>query len=339
MKKQKIKNTKGWGTKTESGEEMWDDRPVFEGEQISIKDKIKLLFYPKKLYLYSWVSRYVRRHKSSQKNKTLKIVDVGCGTGATVIDFKKMFKRNAEIIGVDVMSEQIDIAKKRIKEYGVWSEFHLYDGENLPFSDNSIDIIYSSDVLGHVKDVRLWLQELYRVLKPNGEIIMFSESKLGKHAYIRNYLLSKNINTDPHAEFHISLYSKSELKDKLINQGFIVKTMISVFLAKFFVHPEELYLALQNTKNNNKHTSFIITFLRISNQLLYLIKNSTKPISLIFSEFYGLIEMTVFGRFFESQGYLIRAIKITEAVKSEENKSIDKFTPLEVEYSAVVVED
>ncbi len=332
---QQTQKTQGWGTKTEDGEEMWDDRPVFEGAKISAKDRVKLLFYPKKLYLYSWVSRYVRRHKSSQKNKTLKIVDVGCGTGATVIDLKKMFKRQAEIIGVDVMSEQIDIAKKRIKEYGIWSEFYIYDGENLPFSDNSIDVIYSSDVLGHVKDVRIWLQELYRVLKPNGEIIMFSESKLGKHAYIRNYLLKNNINTDPHAEFHISLYSKSELKNKFVKQGFEIKTMISVFLLKFFVHPEELYVVLSKSKQKK----LAIRLLKILNKLLYKIKNITKPVSLIICEFYGLIEMTFFGRFFESQGYLIRAIKTTQAEKAEENKTVDRFTSLEVEYSAMSTED
>jgi len=326
----KNQQTKGWGTKTKDGQEMWDDRPIFQGAKISHKDRLKLFFYPKKFYLYHWVARYVRKQGSSLTQK-LKIVDVGCGTGATVIDLKKMFHRGVEVIGVDVMSDQIDIAQKRMKEYGIWSEFYLYDGEHLPFSDSSVDVIYSSDVLGHVKDVSAWLQELYRVLKPNGEIIMFSESKLGKHAYIRNYLMKKHINTDPHAVFHISLYSKKELKKIFTKQGFIIKTMMSVFLAKFFVHPEELYPVMQKTKG--------VFFLKKINAILYFLKNITRPVSLAVAELYGFIEMTLFGRWFESQGYLIRAEKETEAVKNEEYKRIEKFTPLSVEYSAVALDE
>jgi len=83
------------------------------------------------------------------------------------------------------------------------------------------------DVLGHVKNVDGWLAELSRVLKPGGALAMFSESKLGKHAYIRNYLMRRGINTDPHAEFHISLYSKEELQEKLRIAGFAVKRMFS----------------------------------------------------------------------------------------------------------------
>ena len=320
MKKQK---TNGWGTKTTSGEEMWDDLPLFKNEVITKFDWFKLFFYPKKFYLYRWALKYVKRNHKKSK---IKIVDIGSGTGGTVIDFKKIFGRRVEIIGVDVINEQVELSKKRMKKFGVWSEFHLYDGENLPFSDKSIDIIYSSDVLGHVQDVPLWLKELNRVLKPNGEILMFSESKLGKHAYIRNYLMTKGINTDPHAEFHISLYSKKQLKELFVNNGLIIKTMLSIFWMAFFAHPEEMHSIIQKQKG--------IFVIKLINKVLFFIKNLTKPVSLAVAEFYGLIEMTILGRFIESQGYIIRAVKELETVEYDEPERIERFTPLAVEYTA-----
>ena len=264
--------TLGWGVRGEGGVEIWDAEPVFRGEIVTWKDKLKLLFYPKKWFLY----RHIKLKVESIKYKVdepIRILDVGCGTGADVIDLKKMFGRRVEVIGVDVVSLEIDIAKEKIKRHGVWAEVMVYDGENLPFPDHNFDAIYTSDVLGHVKNVDGWLAELSRVLKPGGALAMFSESKLGKHAYIRNYLMKRGINTDPHKEFHISLYSKEELQEKLRIAGFAVKTMRSSVYAPGFV----------------------------SNWF----KKRFHPYSTAVFELCGLVGMLLIGKFIETQGYVI----------------------------------
>ncbi len=297
----KNNNTLGWGVITNEGVELWDAEPVFCGEKVSIKDKLKLIFYPKKFLLYTSIAKAKRKagKKRNLHKEPFRILDVGCGTGATIIDLKKLFGREVEVVGLDVIKIQLELAKKKIKQHGIWPKLKWYDGSNLPFGNKTFDAIYTSDVLGHVEDVPTWLKELRNVLKPEGTLAMFSESKLGKHAYIRNYLINRGLNTDPHAEFHISLYSKAELQDILQEAGFEIDKMYSSFWAKFFVHPDELYPQLQN---QNK---FLI--LKTINKLLYTLKKKTHPYSTALAELYGLLEMVTLGRKLESQGYVILA--------------------------------
>lgn len=295
--KTSTSETLGWGITTDGGIEMWDTDPVFTGESVTFKDKLKLLFYPKKWFLY----RHIEKHKKRLNVQTYRILDVGCGMGATVIDFKKMFNRSVEVIGIDVVRMQVDLGNTKLKKHGVSAQLEWYDGEHFPFNSESFDAIYTSDVLGHVQNVQPWLEELARVLKPGGVLAMFSESVLGPHAKIRQYMLRRGLNTDPHAEYHISLYHKVELKTKLQDAGFDVKRMYSSFWLKFLCHPDELYPALQKSER--------FGILKTLNRWLYNFKKKTHPYYAAVAELYGLIEMYTIGRFVESQGYVILAQK------------------------------
>lgn len=290
-------DTLGWGVTTEEGIEMWDADPVFTGETVTTKDRFKLLFYPKKWFLY----RHIEKHKKKMNIQTYRILDVGCGMGATVIDLKKMFNRSVEIIGLDVVQMQVDLGNTKLKQHGVSAQLQWYDGEHLPFNAESFDAIYTSDVLGHVKEVQPWLEELSRVLKPGGVLAMFSESALGPHAYVRQYMHKRGLNTDPHAEYHVSLYGRDELKVKLQDAGFEIKRMYSSFWLKFLCHPDELYPALQKSEK--------FSILKTLNSWLYSLKKKTHPYYAAVAELYGLIEMYLLGRFVQSQGYVILAKK------------------------------
>jgi ubiquinone/menaquinone biosynthesis C-methylase UbiE len=295
----KHKNTtKGWGKVDNEGSEIWDTDPIFKNDKVELKDWSKLSFYPKKWFLYRFIKKHIKKVDQPA------ILDVGCGTGATLIDFKRMFGRRVKVVGVDVIHMQVDLAKEKIKKSGVWAEVDHFDGINLPFSDNSFDAIYTSDVLGHVDHVEAWLSELNRVLKPGGVLAMFSESKLGKHAYIRNYLLKRGLNVDPHAEFHISLYSKTMLKELIERAGFEIKSMRTAFWASFFVHPDEFHRSFDI--DNTDHKFFILKNL---NKILYRIKKILHPVSTAGCELYGLVEMYVVGKYVEAQGYIILAKK------------------------------
>lgn len=292
-----LMEDRAWG-QIRDGSEMWDAPPVFLGARVRFLDRAKLLFYSKKWVLYRSIEKsYVK----SQKSNVYRVLDVGCGTGGAVIDLAKLLP-DAEVVGVDVVEQQIAITKERIKKYGVRAAQALaYDGQTLPFPDASFDAVYSSDVLGHVSDVSEWLSELSRVLKPGGSLAMFSESALGRHAVIRRYLLDRGLNVDPHAAFHISLYAKQDLQKLLEQAGFGVPRIYSVFLFAFFLHPDEFYPALRAQKR--------FFFLRTINGLLCAIKKATHPFFAAAAELLGLLEMVTIGRFCQSQGYIILAKK------------------------------
>ncbi len=295
-----TENTTGWGVHADDGTEIWDAPPVFAGESVTWKEKAKLLFYPKKFLLYRAIAKDIKRKNVGDLRDPYRILDVGSGTGASLIDMKKLFGRHVEIVGADVMALQNDIAVQNLKNHGLHADVVLYERE-LPFADYSFDAVYTSDVLGHVPDVEFWLSELNRVLVPHGLLAMFSESQLGKHAWLRKYLLKRGLNTDPHAEFHISLYDKGDLHGMISRAGFDIGTMLSTVWAKFFVHPDELYPAFQ------KHGKFF--FLRQINAFFHWIKKKLHPVSTAAAELYSLVELVTIGRFVESQGYVIIARK------------------------------
>lgn len=293
-------NKLGWGKITETGAELWDSNPVFLNHKVRLVDFLKLFFYPKKFFLYRSIIKF-KKHEKIAGDRAFRILDVGCGTGSSLIDLSRMLGRGVEVYGADVLKNQVDIAKEKIDNAGVSASVLLYNGARLPFPDGYFDAIYTSDVLGHVKDVRQWLLELQRVLKRGGLLAMFSESSIGKHAVIRKYLFKRGLNVDPQSAFHISLYSKKDLKNIIEESGFAVNKMASIFLLAFFLLPDQFYQILQ--------TQSKFPILRVINVILYRIKKFFHPISTALCELYGLCEMLAVGRLVESQGYVILAKK------------------------------
>ena len=102
-----------------------------------------------------------------------KILEFGFGTAQNIIILKQRFP-NCNIQGVDIDPKIKSIAEYKFKKTGIEAPLFLYDGNKLPFEDNSIDKVYSSLVF-HQLDMITKLKcllEINRILKPNGELII-----------------------------------------------------------------------------------------------------------------------------------------------------------------------
>ena len=102
-------------------------------------------------------------------NKT--VLDIGCGTG--IISELLLEKGVEKLVCVDYAQYMLDQCRSKLEATGLSLdkvEYKLADAENLPFEDNTFDIIVSGMVLGLVVDQEKVLSEIYRVLKPGGEI-------------------------------------------------------------------------------------------------------------------------------------------------------------------------
>ena len=97
--------------------------------------------------------------------KSKKLLDIGCDRGDITARFKSKAK---EVYGVDNNPQAIAHAKKTHK--GV--KFVLAKGEKIPFANNYFDTIIMGDVLEHVENERKTLNEVYRVLKPGGTLVL-----------------------------------------------------------------------------------------------------------------------------------------------------------------------
>lgn len=100
-----------------------------------------------------------------------RVLDFGCGTGTLTI-MAKTKSPESIIIGIDVDEKIIDIAKKKIALQRLDIEIDKYDGNAMPYENESFDKVISSLVFHHLigEQKGNTLKEIYRILKPNGEI-------------------------------------------------------------------------------------------------------------------------------------------------------------------------
>lgn len=105
--------------------------------------------------------------------KEAKILDLGCGRGILTNALKNYFQ--AKVVGVDIKDQRI------VKNF----RFQIYDGEKLPFPDNSFDVVLLSYVLHHTKYPEKVISEAKRVTKK--KIIIFEDLPEG----IRGIVMAK----------------------------------------------------------------------------------------------------------------------------------------------------
>jgi SAM-dependent methyltransferase len=88
-----------------------------------------------------------------------RVMDLGCGTGDSV----DQFGSSVEWVGVD-LERSPEVARRVRRD----AEFHTFDGEHLPFRDDSFDFVYCKQVLEHVRRPAALIADVARVLRPGG---------------------------------------------------------------------------------------------------------------------------------------------------------------------------
>jgi ubiquinone/menaquinone biosynthesis C-methylase UbiE len=100
------------------------------------------------------------------------VLDIGCGEGRHSIGL--YVDREVNAIGIDLSTEDLKIAKSRIKDFTVTDTnksscaFGVGDIQSLPFKDNAYDAVICSEVLEHLESLDNAVSEIVRVLKPGG---------------------------------------------------------------------------------------------------------------------------------------------------------------------------
>jgi 2-polyprenyl-3-methyl-5-hydroxy-6-metoxy-1,4-benzoquinol methylase len=107
------------------------------------------------------------------RNKT--VLDFGCGNGAQTVEF---LETGCHIIAVDIDQQDLSVLKDYITANNLTSIVPMqYDGHSLPLQSASVDIVVSYEVIEHVEDESQALNELHRVLKPEGCMIISVPNK------------------------------------------------------------------------------------------------------------------------------------------------------------------
>ncbi|MBD0370779.1 MAG: methyltransferase domain-containing protein [Pyrinomonadaceae bacterium] len=110
------------------------------------------------------LSSFVKEICSTIKSGRPKILDVGCGTGANLV----MLGEFGEAHGIDVSHDALSFCRER----GLERVSHG-SAEELPFEDETFDLVTALDVVEHLDDDLAGLKEFRRVLRPGGRILLF----------------------------------------------------------------------------------------------------------------------------------------------------------------------
>ena len=161
--------------------------------------------------------------KKFEKNTPLKVLDVGCGDGLTELYFEKHFY-DFKLTGIDVSKKSIEVAKERDL---VTASFSHYNGRDIPFSDNSFELVFVAGVFHHINFAlhHSLLLEINRVLKKGGRLYFFEHNPINP---LTKYLV-KTCVFDEDAKLLPHQYSKKILKKVLFN---IVNTHFIIFLPR-----------------------------------------------------------------------------------------------------------
>ena len=110
------------------------------------------------------------------------ILDFGCGTGVFIERTIKY--KPKKIVGIDISKVSIDKAKDKAKKLGINADYYVDNCEATKFKGESFDIVYGTGILHHL-EFNKCLDEIYRVLKPNGSLIFIEP--LGTNPIINLY--------------------------------------------------------------------------------------------------------------------------------------------------------
>lgn len=106
------------------------------------------------------------------------ILEIGVGTGKNF----EYYPLSARMTAIDFSDKMLEVARRKKKRKKIDVDLHCMDVESLDFADNCFDTVVASFVFCSVPSPRKGLKEIYRVLKPGGQIVLLEHVLSSKPA-------------------------------------------------------------------------------------------------------------------------------------------------------------
>jgi len=147
-----------------------------------------------------------------------KVLDVGCGEGRHIFgslhEYRDVFciGLDQDIPSLDKCKEGLEFFKELDSGATVFLQGSVY---KLPFEDNSFDLVICAEVLEHLEDYHAAIDEIYRVLKPEGKFLPSVPSYWPEKIC---WTLSTEYQNMPGG--HVRIFKKRQVINEIINHGF-----------------------------------------------------------------------------------------------------------------------
>lgn len=145
------------------------------------------------------------------------VLEIGFGSGANLPFYKNVTK----LFALEPSSEMIDIAKKNAVNLSFPIEYIQTSAEKISFPDNYFDYIISTFSLCTVENPQLVMQEIFRVLKPNGIFVFIEHGKSSKKLIFS----IQNLLTPISKPFLGGCHMNRDIEQIILSSGFKLKTL------------------------------------------------------------------------------------------------------------------
>jgi SAM-dependent methyltransferase len=109
------------------------------------------------------------------------ILDIGCGAGFDTMIAAMLTGHSGKVVGIDMISEMLERAKENLSFTDLKNvTFHEASAENLPFPNGEFEVVISNGVLNLVPEKPKALAEVFRVLKPEGRLMIADQILTGE---------------------------------------------------------------------------------------------------------------------------------------------------------------
>lgn len=168
--------------KQERVKEFWDKKPC--GSDMSCHDPSTREYYEEiKQERYQYQYHIPKIHEWLYW-RGKKVLEIGTGVGT---DAREIIARGGIYTGINVDTGSVEATKKALEVYGLPGTVRQCSATDIFLEDNAVDIVYSFGVLHHIPEVDKAVEEIARVLKPGGEllIMLYNRSSINYQLEIR----------------------------------------------------------------------------------------------------------------------------------------------------------
>ncbi len=98
-----------------------------------------------------------------------RLLEIGCGLGN---DLCALARRGLDVTGIDIAPKAVEMTRRHLEVRGLPGRAEVQNCESLTLDNETFDVVYSSGVIQHTADIQAAVDEIFRVLKPGGTLVI-----------------------------------------------------------------------------------------------------------------------------------------------------------------------